>query len=231
VNVALRGGDEADAAAVGLAGVTLVDEAERGSVDLVAAVGADAIRSLATDPPDAPVLPVSAEGGRHLVARESLETALARVAAGDGVKRRHPVVGVVRDGDRLARAVRDVALVTAAPASISEYALVADERRLASVRADGVVVATPLGSDGYAAAAGGPVLGVGAGVSVVPISPFSTTPEVHVVDLDRGLALSVEREGEVALFADGVRRDAVGVDDRLRLDAVDSIRVVVPRPR
>jgi NAD+ kinase len=137
-------------------------------------------------------------------------------------------VGVRRDGGLVSRALRDVALVTAAPASISEYAVVAGETTVASVRADGVVVATPLGSDGYAAAAGGAVLEVGTGLTVVPISPFSTASVAHVVDQARGISISVERDGEVALYVDGVRDGSLDVDDSLHVACVDSVDVVTP---
>jgi NAD+ kinase len=229
VNVAVRGADDAVSGAVGGSGTTLVaEDATRQSPDVVVAAGADAIRSVATDPPSVPVLLVTTAGGRHLVARASLDVALADVAAGDAVTRSHPVVGVRRDGGLVSRALRDVALVTAAPASISEYAVVAGETTVASVRADGVVVATPLGSDGYAAAAGGAVLEVGTGLTVVPISPFSTASVAHVVDQARGISISVERDGEVALYVDGVRDGSLDVDDSLHVACVDSVDVVTP---
>jgi NAD+ kinase len=71
------------------------------------------------------------------------------------------------------------------------------------VRADGVVAATPVGSRGYARAAGGPVVVPGSGVgTVVPIAPFATDTESWVLGLD-GLALSVERDGvPVEVLAD-----------------------------
>jgi NAD+ kinase len=99
---------------------------------------------------------------------------------------------------------------------------------VASVRADGVVVATPVGSDGYAAAAGGPVLDAGTGVAVVPIAPFSTAATTHVADPGDGLAVSVERRGEVAVYLDGVRRGAVDVDADLRIDRDGTLDVLVP---
>jgi NAD+ kinase len=226
VNVAVRGDDGTVAAAVGVAGASLVAEDGDRHADVVVAVGDDAVRSVTADPPDAPVLPVTTAGGRHRVARPALSGALAALVAGDGRRESHPVLGVRRDGAVVARALRDVALVTDAPASISEYAVAAGGTRLDTVRADGMVVATPLGSDGYAAAAGGAVLEAGAGVAVVPISPFSTAPDHRVVDPGTGLDLSVEREGAVALFADGVRRDTVDAGVDLRIERVGSVDLV-----
>ncbi|MFB6195704.1 MAG: ATP-NAD kinase [Haloplanus sp.] len=227
MNVAVRGGDDIETA-IGVAGATRVEEDGDRAVDAVVAIGDDAIRSAAANPPEAPLLPVTPDGGRHLVARESLDAALAALTAGEGRVESHPVLDVWRDGATVTRALRDVALVTTAPASISEYAVTAGESPMGSIRADGIVVAAPLGSDGYAAAAGGAVLESGTGVSVVPISPFSTAPEVRVLDPGVGITLSVEREGDVALFADGVRHGSVTVDADLRIDRAGTLDVLAP---
>ncbi|MFB6102732.1 MAG: ATP-NAD kinase [Haloplanus sp.] len=228
LNVAVRGGDGDNVAAtVGVAGASLVPEGDD-AVDVVVAVGDEAIRSAAANPPDAPLLPVTPTGGRHLVARESLDGALAALAADDGRVVAHPILGVRRDGSVVARALRDVMLVTAAPASISEYAVTTAETVVQSVRADGVVLAAPMGSDGYAAAAGGSVLGADTGVAVVPVAPFSTAAETHVVDAADSLAVSVEREGDVALFADGVRHGSVDCHTDLRIEHAGALDVLVP---
>jgi NAD+ kinase len=226
VNVAVRGGSDDDAAALAVGGATVVDETADPAV--VVAVGDEAIRSAAVEPPAAPLLPVTAAGGRHLVARDSLDAAVAAVAAGDHRVTAHPILGVHADGDVVTRGLRDVTLVTDAPASISEYALTVGGERLGSVRADGVALATPLGSDGYAAAAGGPVLEAGAGVALVPISPFSTAAETRVVDPDGTVTVSVEREGAVALVVDGGHRGVVDRGSAVRIDRAGSLDVVAP---
>ena len=226
MKVAVRGGDADDVAAVGVGGATVVDEAA--GPDAVVAVGDAAIRSAVADPPAAPLLPVTPAGGRHLVTRDTLDAAVAAIAAGDRRVDTHPVLGLHHDGDAVARALRDVTLVTDAPASISEYTLAVGDERLGSVRADGIVAATPLGSDGYAAAAGGAILEPGAGVAVVPIAPFSTAAETRVVDPGVPFTCTVEREGAVALVVDGVRRGVVDRGAHLRIDRVGSLDVVTP---
>jgi NAD+ kinase len=225
VNVALRG-DDRDLRD-GIDAAVVPEDGDR-NADAVVAVGESGLRSVATDVPGAPVLPVVDGGGRHAVDRSALGDALAAVAAGDRSVGTHPVLAVRRDGAQVGRLLRDAMLVTATPASISEYAF--DGRgTMASVRADGLVVATPMGSDGYAAAAGGPALDATTGVAVVPVSPFSTTATTTVVDPDAGLSLSVERDGEVALFLDGVRHGSVGVDTDLRIERVGSVALLSTR--
>jgi len=71
-----------------------------------------------------------------------------------------------------------------------------------------VVVATPAGSHGYARAAGGPHIASGAPVAaVVPVAPFTMTPEQWVVDLDPPVGITSERDVEVSLVLDDDRRE------------------------
>lgn len=197
--VAVRGGGDEAVAAVDGAGLDHVADERQAAAVLV--VGEDALLSIVDEDPAAPVVPVTANGGHHAVPRRRLAEALTALAAGRGHTVAHPVLSVTVGGEQAARALMDVSLVTSEPARISEFALTVDGERVDDVRADGVVIATPAGTDGYAGAAGGPVLAPGAGLSVVPIAPFETHSEHWVVP--DAVTLSVERdEGDVTLVAD-----------------------------
>jgi NAD+ kinase len=135
------------------------------------------------------------------VARTDLESALEVVLGGEYRTATHPILALAIDGSEVARAIEDAMLITAEPARISEYGVETDAGHAERFRADGVVVATPLGSDGYAGAAGGPTTEADVGLSVVPISPFSTHARTWVSTPP--LQLTVERdESEVLLLAD-----------------------------
>jgi NAD+ kinase len=212
------------------AGAPLVDRAE---ADVVVAVGEAALReamraAASTDTRGHPILPVGT--GRHAV-DPSLVTDLvvdgpapefdvfSRVA--------HPVVAVERPDSRRRFAAADVAFVTAAPARISEYEIAFSDGESASVRADGAVVATPLGSEGYAAAAGGPLVSPGAGLAVVPVSPFTTAPDTWVAS--GRLGVTVEREEEsVALVVDGDRWGTVEPHRAVRIEAATTVDLLAP---
>ena len=235
----LGDGDPAAAirSAVDGAGARLVDRTE---ADAVVAVGdaalREAMRAAATgDARSAPILPVG--DGRHAVDPDRGTERVAEVVDGlggstgavDGFARvAHPVLAVDGAGDAPRRfAAADVAFVTAEPARISEYGIAFSDGESVSVRADGAVVATPLGSDGYAAAAGGPVVSPGGGLSVVPVSPFTTRPETWVAS--GGVRVTIEREAEpVALVVDGDRRGtvephrAVGVEIAATVDLLSA---------
>lgn len=204
--------------------------------DVVVAVGVEALGDLATAGTAAPVLPVSVND-ITAVPLERCERALEDVFAGEYTIQEHPLVrAVTPDGDD--RALFDVALQTVAPASISEFSLDVpssryptedgETERVARFRADGIVVATPIGSRGYARAAGGPVVVPGIEVvSVVPVAPFATDPDHWVVPLS-ALALTVERdEVDVELSVDGRPIGTVTARSTVELARDGKLRVAI----
>lgn len=226
--VAVRG-DDAAAETFAEAGVDVVglDDA-----DAVVAVGEPAFEGAALSGSDRPLIPVGVAGRHHGVDADSAAAAAAALRGGDYRTVAHPVLQVDVAGERVGRAVFDVTLMTSEPARISEYALsVAGERRW-SGRADGVVVASPFGSEGYGRAAGGPVVVDGEALTVVPVAPFATRTDSWVVD--GPLELSVERdEGDVSLFTDDRERRRVGRGDPVRVTRPSEFTVarpVVDRP-
>ncbi|MFB6304823.1 MAG: hypothetical protein ABEH47_06630 [Haloferacaceae archaeon] len=221
LRVAVRGGDGAAADAAARVERVGVDE----DPDAVVAAGEDAFIALAADLPDAPVVPSWNGGGPHVVQPASLARALEAVAAGDARVDGHPVLAVAVAGQSVGRALMDVSLVTSDPARISEYGVHARGERIEAVRADGMTVATPVGSAGYARAAGGPLVAPGTGVAVVPIAPFTTNPVVRV--LEPTLALTVERdERPVSLVLDDAVRRRVEPHERVDVRRAGTLDVL-----
>ena len=170
--------------------------------DRLLAVDEPAFLAVARAAPEVPVLPVDAGRGFRSVPRASLADAIGHALEEDVATETHPVLRV-EHGGRVERAVCDVSLLAAEVAHISEFGVGAGEEPVARFRADGVVVATPGGSPGYARRLDCPVVAHGTGVGVVaPIAPFATDPDHWVLDLD-DLRLTVERdETAVTLLAD-----------------------------
>ncbi|KTG09792.1 hypothetical protein AUR64_09160 [Haloprofundus marisrubri] len=222
--VSLRGDDDGRVErALRATGFTFTDVAE---ATFVVAVGERAVADAVREHPQCPILPVGV-GGRHSVPLSGLDDAFATLAEGSRRTADHPLFGVSVGGDHVADAVFDATLVTNEPARISEYAVKSGGDSLDAFRADGVVVATPLGSSGYARAAGGPIVTPGAGVAVVPISPFSTRWDTWVVADD--VTLSVERdEGAVSLVVDGDRTTAVDPHVPVRVERRETVRLLRP---
>ena len=214
----------------GAGGVPVVGAAAEVSTEtaFVVAVGEPALLAVSRATPNVPVLPVAAGRGVRSVPRGAVEPALEALLTGDYTVERHPLLRV-RVGDRTtARALTDVMLASAEPAQISEYEVRTSGERVARFRADGVVLATPAGSSGYARSAGGPVVPPGAGVlAVVPVSPFSTDVDHWVLPLGN-VTVSVERdETDIHMVADD---RVVGLVDRsepAKISSADTLRVAV----
>lgn len=135
------------------------------------------------------------------------------------------------DDEPVATFVSDLTLVTAEPAHISEYSVRPDAdatRDRSRFRADGVVVATPLGSGGYAGAVGTPVLHASAGLAVAPIAPFSTHTRSWVYDAP--LWLGVERDDEITVVIDGGEQATTTTGETLSVSVGESYTLVVPTP-
>lgn len=228
--VAVRGDNTAVARVVQSCGG---DVTPSETADYVLAVGEPAVQSLASDPPERPVLPVAADGDRHdllsagihSVLKADLQDALEALFAGEYRVRSHPILTVTLDGEPADRAVLDVTVVTSEPARISEYEITGAGGWVDTVRADGVVVATPVGSAGYARAAGGPVLAHGTGLSVVPIAPFATRTDTWV--LQPPVTVTVTREEEdISLYADAREVGRLGPSNSVRLERRDDLNLL-----
>ncbi|AUX07969.1 NAD+ kinase [Halalkaliarchaeum desulfuricum] len=224
MNVAFAGddsivGDLADVVARRGGSVVPVSDA-----DVVVAIGESALFDLVCPGLEVPVLPIAAGEGDHVVSKPDAQGALAAVLEGRARRTRHYQLGVEIDGERVATALYDLTLVTDEPARISEYAVVGDGDPLGTVRSDGIVAATPAGSAGYARSAGGPVLSPGSGISVVPISPFTTHPEAWVVADE--VCVTVTREEDVLVIADGADVCSVGCDESVAVTRTDPVTLL-----
>lgn len=167
----------------------------------VIATGASALSRLVDAGVSCPVVPVDVPGLRA-VPRTAVTHAVTALLDGRYETTSVPVV-VAESPLGETRALFDVMVVASEPARISEYTIRSRGDRVATLRADGVVAATPSGSGGYARRAGGPVIAPElSAVTVVPVAPFSTDAGHWVVPTDE-LTLTVERdETAVELLAD-----------------------------
>ncbi len=192
--------------------------------------GERALLAVAREQPNPPILPLDIGIGPTIKA-EGIGDGAVEKALENGIERLRPLLSVSIDGELVERAFMDVTLVTREPARISEYAINHDER-VARFRADGVVVATPAGSHGYAAAAGGPTLSPSAeALCVVPIAPFHTQSEQWVLDTGPTTLSVLRDEGEVSLLIDDIEYGSIDSGQRVRLAVDGSVRTLHPSRR
>lgn len=197
-------------------------------LDVVVAVGEADVCALARHRPSVPVIPVAAGPGLPSVPREAVASALERFGSDDWATVAQPLLSVGPDGDDSAEtALFDAALVTAEPARISEYTLSAGGETVGTVRADGLVAATPAGTRGYAETVGTPVVEPGLDVlAVAPIAPFETDPDTWLLS-DDDLSVTVERdETPVTVLADDRTVAEVGVEATVRITRNGALRTV-----
>lgn len=204
-----------------LDGATAIDPDDVAGLDLVVALGEHALCSLASEAPSVPVLPVDVGGQIPAVDRADVEPALTAFAAGETTTVDQPLLSVVVDGSPPRYALMDAMAVTAEPAKISEFAVATerdgDRREVDRVRADGVVVATPAGTPGYASSAGGPLLDPAlSAVAVVPVGPFRVEHTHWVVELPATVTVARE-ESPVSVLIDDEEVGSIPAHEALRL--------------
>lgn len=199
------------------------------SLAAVVAPDRTALHGLADHPPAAPVLAPGASPGLPGIDGDALATTLEAVLSDRASTVPAPLLSVTAAGEPAGRALEDVTIVTEAPASISEFAIEhATAGELEAGRADGVVLATPAGSHGYASAGGGPLLAPGAGLAVVPIAPFRFERQRWVVPVEL-LSVAVTRdEARVSVEVDGVVEATLDGRGTVDVRPAGTLSVVVP---
>ncbi|MBU1248302.1 MAG: NAD(+)/NADH kinase [Proteobacteria bacterium] len=114
---------------------------------------------------------------------------------------------VLRDGKLLHQglAVNDIVISRGVLARLIRLGVSYDGRAVISMRSDGIIVSTPIGSTAYGFSAGGPLLAPGVpAFSLVPICPFLNGLRPMVLPADKRLEIEVQGEpGDVSITEDG----------------------------
>jgi NAD+ kinase len=132
---------------------------------------------------------------------DTLEQVLACVCPKDERTMLH--CDLVRDGETIHSftALNDVVVTKSAIARLTGFDLSIDGKFGVSLKADGVIIATPTGSTAYSLAAGGPVLMPAvAAFQITPVCPHSLTHRPVVVPQTSIIAVTVRSNGEAAFL-------------------------------
>lgn len=118
--------------------------------------------------------------------------------------------------------INDVVLTRGNMARLVPLNLGVDGVPLVSLRSDGLVMATPTGSTGYAGSAGGPLLATGLNAYVVAaICPFLRVFQPLVLEAESVLQVGLQAAGvEVFLTLDGQEVEEVLPGDTLQVQGV-----------
>jgi NAD+ kinase len=91
-------------------------------------------------------------------------------------------------------ALNDVVVSRGAMGSMIEFAVIVDGEFIYSLRADGLIVATPTGSTAYALSAGGPILHPNLpAITLVPISPHTLSNRPIAIDSQSEVRVNLVR--------------------------------------
>ena len=153
---------------------------------------------------------------------DSLEPAIESILDGDFMpESRTLLAGSVRRGSQTlmtALAMNDVVVSRGAVGSMIEFAVTVDGEFIYSLRADGLIVATPTGSTAYALSAGGPILHPSLqAIALVPISPHTLS--------NRPVAIRGTSKVEITLVRGADSRANFDVQAHCELEPGDVVSV------
>ncbi|MCD6357806.1 MAG: NAD(+)/NADH kinase [Thermoproteales archaeon] len=184
------------------------------SADLVLAIGddrdiLDAIQAVGDS--DTPILGVSLGNSVSYLSSISLDelgSALEMLRRGEYELATHARLRGVVDGSTVVYAMNEIAVFPSRSATLMSYELLIDGDLVWMDRADGVLVATPLGSTAYALSAGGAVVLEGARVlEVVPVNSVDPSKRPLIVpDTSRIVIKNVSSRHPCEVVADGGKR-------------------------
>lgn len=129
-------------------------------------------------------------------------------------------IELLRDGATISRyrALNDVVVSKGTFSRLSDFRVELDGKRVATYKADGVIVSTPTGSTAYSLAAGGPVLLPDVGAFVItPVCPHTLTNRPLVVRDSSSIAILSEEvlRDNAFLTVDGQAGEELQAGDRI----------------
>ncbi|MFY9201845.1 MAG: NAD(+)/NADH kinase [Methanosarcina flavescens] len=206
---------------LGIEGVPVERMREEG-VELIISVGGDGtvLRNIAKMKDPLPILGINMGTLGFLVdvePEDALETIEEVLSGFSYIERMR--VDVFLNGEMLDTATNEIAVMSAKPAKIIQFEVYVGDCLLDSMRADGVVFATPTGSTAYAMSAGGPIISPRvSAIVVVPVAPFKLSSRPWVIPSDSEITIKLTAPKKEAVIAtDGQKSYRIKPDDIVKL--------------
>jgi len=138
---------------------------------------------------------------------------------GDVLSRMMLDVSVIRQGKTVfsSSSLNDVTVSAVSHARMARVDLYVNDILGATLRCDGIIIATPTGSTAYSLAAGGPILDASLDAVIInPICPFTMSVRPLVVTNDSEITIKLPRQNtELSLTCDGHEVFEVGEGDTI----------------
>jgi len=203
----------------------LDDDALASGADLAIVLGGDGtMRSVARRlaPHDVPMIGVNLVRLGFLtdIPLARLEPTLAAMLDGRYAEERRTLLDVTvarADGSAAhAPALNEVVVNRGGLGSMVECRVEIDGRFVYSMRADGVIVATPTGSTAYSLSTGGPIIAPTVpAFALVPIAPHALTHRPIAIPDTSTVAITVSRGRDAAVHCDGQAHFDLAENDRV----------------
>lgn len=219
---AARAAERLDAAARAHGHTTLVTSlGKRADVDVVVGIGGDGTLLEAAQvahAADLPVVGVNLGTVGYLTEFEpdELEELLAAIALEPRPERGRMTIRADTAAGRTWHGINDVVLEKVLSQRVVRLAVTIDGEYFTTYRADGIIVATPLGSTAYSLSVGGPVLAPELEALVLsPVAPHSLLSRSLVLAPDTVIEFRVDGPREVRVNLDGREACVLGDDETL----------------
>lgn len=174
--------------------------------DVIIAVGGDGTILRALQLTDSEILGVRSGSLGFLaeVDSEDVLDFLPKLAKGDYRLEERLKVKVEVDGKRFHDCTNEAVVHTAHVAKIRQFEVYVDNELAESMKADGLIIATPTGSTSYSLSAGGPIVDPGVEALVVTaIAPFKPSIRPLVVPASSEIRVNLSKPKEHLLVLDG----------------------------
>ena len=119
---------------------------------------------------------------------------------------------------RIYYCLNDVVINKGALARMIQCAIWIDDKKIAILRADGLIISTPTGSTAYSLAAGGPIIQPYIpAIIIAPICPHTLSFRPMVISSDSRIKVQLLTGEEVYITLDGQRGDSLAENDEVEV--------------
>ena len=189
-------------------------------VDVLITIGGDGTVLRALQQNDAKILGINAGvvGFLTELGPKDAIKGIARVAQGKYTVDSRLKLRTTLNSKRLFDCTNEAVVHTAQIAKMGFFKIYIDGNLATSVRADGVIIATPTGSTSYALSLGGPLIDPAVeALVIVPIAPFKLSARPIVVPAESNIVFEIADENKPCLLVlDGQHSIEIGQKDRVQ---------------
>ena len=175
--------------------------------DIVITIGGDGTILRAARATDAVIVGINNGGVGFLadISVDAIEECLERIRAGEFTISERFKLDTYLNGEKLAPAVNESVVHTDSVAKIRQFRVLVDGHLATEVRADGLIISTPVGSTSYAMSLGAPMMDPSVdALIIVPLAAYKFSSRPFIVPADSKITVEcVMKERGCVVVVDG----------------------------